>query len=49
MKGEITLIKKIMDDMDNVRGYELIVETKEKPDLKLGEIKINIVKDGLDK
>ena len=40
MKGTITLIKRIIDDHDNIRGYEMIVEFEEKPPFELGDVEV---------
>ena len=40
MKGEITYIKKLVNDQEIILGYEVIIEFRCKPDLKLGECKI---------
>lgn len=43
MKGLITLIRRIIDENEIVRGYEIIVETQDLPNLKLGECEIKNV------
>jgi hypothetical protein len=40
MKGEITLIKKIRDENENVLGFEAVVEFSENPKLRLGEVEL---------
>lgn len=40
MKGLITLIRRIIDENEMIRGYEIIVEIENCPDLKLGDCEI---------
>lgn len=40
MKAEITRINKIVDDYETCRGYIVVIETDERPNLKLGECEI---------
>lgn len=40
MKSQITCIRRIVDENELIRGYELVVETDEMPDLKLGDCEI---------
>lgn len=40
MKGEIVSIIRMIDENDNVRGYQIVVETHKSPDLKLGDCDI---------
>ena len=44
MKGQITELKKIIDENEVVRGYLIVVEVIEVPDLKLGECEIFNIK-----
>jgi len=44
MKGKITQLRRIIDENEAVRGYEIIVEVIEIPDLKLGECEIFNIK-----
>lgn len=41
MKGNITTIRRIIDEYEVIRGYEIIIETAEEPRLRLGECNIN--------
>ena len=44
MKGEIIQLNRIIDENELVRGYSIVIETKEIPDLKLGNCEIKQVK-----
>ncbi len=40
MKGEIVIINKLVDENENLRGYQIVVETHISPEFKLGECEI---------
>lgn len=40
MRGNITLIRRIIGDSEILLSYEIIVEVKELPDLRLGECEL---------
>ena len=40
MKGEIIEISRIIDENEMIRGYLIVVETKDVPNLKLGNCDI---------
>jgi len=40
VKGEIVSIIRMIDDNDNIRGYQIVVETHNSPDFKLGDCEI---------
>jgi len=40
MKPEITLIKKIVNENEQILGYEVVIEFKESPSLKLGSCEV---------
>ena len=45
MKGEITQLSRIIDENEVVRGYQIVIETKEIPkNVTLGEVSITFTK-----
>lgn len=37
IKGNITYIKLVRNDLEVILGYEILIETEEPPSIKLGE------------
>lgn len=40
MKGKIMMIRKVFDEIECKHIHEILIETENKPDLKLGEAEI---------